>query len=271
MQINADPLSQIAAKHWSAEALAAPDAKPAFDPAIVMRIYNEELGGAGSKPPGLRRVMMLEISQYLENYLWPNFDAATASPQHVVSILLMINEKFRENVPAWACFSTRPVRCVWLLSRRTDCGNNMTALPLLLCALCRLGTVFKNAHVHTCTLLLTLSSSVYKRCFVPACQQEAVPGLFERFVRLRADPEHALKPQERVVHLLFAIHAFQSLESEHVRAQALPLVGLGLWHALSPGRRMLELHSQPYMAKRWRHDQKKVGCYGCTIAALLAA
>lgn len=74
-----------------------------------MRIYNEELGGTSGKPPGLRRVMMLEISQYLENYLWPHFDAAAATPQHVLSILLMINEKFRENVPAWSCFDTRPV------------------------------------------------------------------------------------------------------------------------------------------------------------------
>ena len=107
-EIAADPLSQIAAKHWSAEALAS-DAKPAFDPELVVRIYNEELGGAGKRPPPLRKVMMLEISQYLESYLWPHFDATTASPQHVLSILLMINEKFRENVPAWSTFSSRPV------------------------------------------------------------------------------------------------------------------------------------------------------------------
>ena len=34
--------------------------------------------------------MMLEISQYLENYLWPYFDADTASTAHVMSILVSL-------------------------------------------------------------------------------------------------------------------------------------------------------------------------------------
>lgn len=33
-------------------------------------------------------------------YLWPNFDES-ASYEHIMFIALMINEKFRENVPAW--------------------------------------------------------------------------------------------------------------------------------------------------------------------------
>lgn len=43
--------------------------------------------------------------QYLELYLWPHFDAQAASVTHVLSILLMVNEKFRENVAGWACFT----------------------------------------------------------------------------------------------------------------------------------------------------------------------
>jgi len=191
-EINADPLSQIAAKNWSAAALASEKDRPAFDPELVQSIYNDELGGKAGKQPQLRRVMLLEISQYLENYLWPNFDAETASTAHVISIMLIINEKFRENVSAWACFSSRP---------------------------------------------------------------EAVAGFFNRVVTLRQ--KQKLKPVERVVHLLFTIHAFQSLESEHVRAQMLPMVGLGLWHAMSEGRLALELHTQPDLAKRWRHIAKK--------------
>ncbi len=53
--------------------------------------------------------MMLEVSQYLENYLWPHFDAATATREHVMSIMLMLNEKFRENMEPWLCFRTREV------------------------------------------------------------------------------------------------------------------------------------------------------------------
>lgn len=41
----------------------------------------------------LQRVMILEVSQYLENYLWPNFDPETATFEHVMSMILMVNEK----------------------------------------------------------------------------------------------------------------------------------------------------------------------------------
>lgn len=47
--------------------------------------------------------MVLEFSQYLENYLWPNYRAG-ASNAHVLSIVIMINEKFRERVQVWECF-----------------------------------------------------------------------------------------------------------------------------------------------------------------------
>jgi Intron-binding protein aquarius N-terminus len=46
------------------------------------------------------RVMLLEFSQYLENYLWPNY-SADATRAHALSIAIMINEKFRERAPAW--------------------------------------------------------------------------------------------------------------------------------------------------------------------------
>lgn len=110
LQINADPLSQTAAKNWSAEVRASGADAPAFDAALVQRIYDQELGGQTKKPPVLRRVMLLEISQYLENYLWPHFDPETASLAHIISILLLVNEKFRENVSAWTFLSARPVR-----------------------------------------------------------------------------------------------------------------------------------------------------------------
>jgi hypothetical protein len=49
----------------------------------------------------IRRIMMLEFSQYLENYLWPNYVTSKSSHAHMMSIVIMINEKFRERVPAW--------------------------------------------------------------------------------------------------------------------------------------------------------------------------
>lgn len=135
--------------------------------------------------------------------------------------------------------------------------------------------------------------------------QEAVAGFFSRVIGLRQ--EQKLKPVERVVHLLFTIHAFQSLESEHVRSQVrahstwhlrqqqlapelgtccssgrvlktcrhecrartpqmLPMVGLGLWHALSPGRLALELHAQPELAQSWLKRAKKVRLQSRNVA-----
>ena len=41
-------------------------------------------------------------SAYLEQYLWPHFTASTAAKEHVLSICLMVNEKIKAGVPAWA-------------------------------------------------------------------------------------------------------------------------------------------------------------------------
>lgn len=49
--------------------------------------------------------MLLEFSQYLENYLWKYYEIGKATKAYIVSIATMINEKFRERVYAWECFS----------------------------------------------------------------------------------------------------------------------------------------------------------------------
>ena len=94
-------------------------------------------------------------------------------------VQVMVNEKFRENVPAWNAFSQ---------------------------------------------------------------QAEKFPAFFGRVLALVGGgsgdgSQPALKQtHERVTFLLFIIHVFQSLEQEAVRSQALKLVSLPLWHALSRGR-----------------------------------
>ena len=69
-----------------------------FDASIVDQIYHQEVQGAKFM---IRRIMMLEFSQYLENYLWPNYKPENSSASHVLSIVIMVNEKFRERVSAW--------------------------------------------------------------------------------------------------------------------------------------------------------------------------
>lgn len=91
LEIQRDRLTKIAAANWSKTAA---DPASAFDPDLVKQIYDTELLlTGGRKPVPLQRVMILEVSQYLENYLWPNFDAGTATFEHVMSMILMINEK----------------------------------------------------------------------------------------------------------------------------------------------------------------------------------
>ena len=48
----------------------------------------------------IKRIMLLEFSQYLENFLWKYFNE-DATDAHVLSICLLINEKCRERVPPW--------------------------------------------------------------------------------------------------------------------------------------------------------------------------
>lgn len=49
---------------------------------------------------------MLEFSQYLENYLWPNY-SKDAGHAHLMSIVYMVNEKFRERVEVWPIFENK--------------------------------------------------------------------------------------------------------------------------------------------------------------------
>lgn len=50
----------------------------------------------------LTLIITLSIfSQYLENYLWVNYTPEVSSNAYIMSICCIVNEKFRENVPAW--------------------------------------------------------------------------------------------------------------------------------------------------------------------------
>ncbi|XP_008795569.2 RNA helicase aquarius [Phoenix dactylifera] len=107
LEIQRDRLTKIAAANWLKTG-GADAAAHKFDPELVREIYETELLVSGDrKTVPLQRVMILEVSQYLENYLWPNFDPEAATFEHIMSMILMVNEKFRENVAAWICFHDR--------------------------------------------------------------------------------------------------------------------------------------------------------------------
>ena len=97
-QINADRITQLANKYWAPHTT---DSHLPFNSQIVEDIYVQEICASKFS---IRRIMMLEFSQYLENFLWPNYDASAATRAHTMSIVVMVNEKFRERVQVWEAF-----------------------------------------------------------------------------------------------------------------------------------------------------------------------
>ncbi|XP_036398844.1 RNA helicase aquarius [Megalops cyprinoides] len=100
-QINAEYVTQLANKYWAPHV----KNKLSFDPKVMEDIYQKEI--LQSKF-AIRKIMLLEFSQCLENYLWVNYTPEVSSYAYLMSICCIINEKFRENVPAWEVFKKKP-------------------------------------------------------------------------------------------------------------------------------------------------------------------
>jgi len=101
-QIQSDNLTKYAHEYW---ANPKKTETKEFNAEIVSQIYNKEL--LSNKFP-IKRIMLLEFSQYLENYLWKNFNTKNSRKEHIISICLLVNEKFRERVPPWQAFKKNP-------------------------------------------------------------------------------------------------------------------------------------------------------------------
>ncbi|XP_017796093.1 PREDICTED: intron-binding protein aquarius [Habropoda laboriosa] len=101
-QINADRITQLANKYWAPHTM---DSHLPFNSQIVEDIYIQEICASKFS---IRRIMMLEFSQYLENFLWPNYNSKIATRAHTMSIVVMVNEKFRERVQVWEAFEKNP-------------------------------------------------------------------------------------------------------------------------------------------------------------------
>ncbi|XP_058118487.1 RNA helicase aquarius [Anopheles ziemanni] len=97
-QINADEITFLANRFWAPDTA---NVHEPYNPQIIEDVYRKEICDTRHS---LRRIMMLEFSQYLENYLWPNFDGEQSSRAHLMSIVAMVNEKFREKVEVWKVF-----------------------------------------------------------------------------------------------------------------------------------------------------------------------
>ncbi|KAF8988830.1 hypothetical protein BGZ52_010807 [Haplosporangium bisporale] len=76
-----------------------------FVPQLIERVYNDELV---KHDYSITKLTLLEVSQYLEKFLWPHYDADASSTTHILSIVLMVNEKFRGRFEAWGAFEQSP-------------------------------------------------------------------------------------------------------------------------------------------------------------------
>lgn len=92
----------MANQYWSPHTV---ENHQSYNAHIIEDIYYKEISKSEFS---IRRIMMLEFSQYLENYLWPNYQRGVASHAHMMSIVVMLNEKFRERVDAWVIFNNSP-------------------------------------------------------------------------------------------------------------------------------------------------------------------
>ncbi|CAF1146934.1 unnamed protein product [Adineta steineri] len=109
-QINKDRITLLSEQYWASYALQ----RRAYDRLVVDEIYIKELLGSNFN---LRRIILLEFSQYLENFLWPNLNPDQCSPYHVISVCVMVNEKFRERVQPWDAIIAHPENFGKFLSR----------------------------------------------------------------------------------------------------------------------------------------------------------
>lgn len=100
-QISADRVTFLAQQYWSPDTR---DTHLSYDPQIIEDVYESEVRATDFSN---RRIVVLELSQFLENYVWPNY-SEDASPAHLMLVVILVNEKFRERVPAWDSFVKHP-------------------------------------------------------------------------------------------------------------------------------------------------------------------
>uniref|UniRef100_A0A5F8GCW4 RNA helicase aquarius n=2 Tax=Monodelphis domestica TaxID=13616 RepID=A0A5F8GCW4_MONDO len=96
-QINAEFVTQLACKYWAPHV----KNKSPFDSKVIEAIYEKEIVRSSL-------LILFFIFLYLENYLWINYSPEVSSKAYLMSICCMVNEKFRENVPAWEIFKKKP-------------------------------------------------------------------------------------------------------------------------------------------------------------------
>ncbi|KAG1463391.1 hypothetical protein G6F46_003377 [Rhizopus delemar] len=145
---HADSISKLIEAHLTNKAK--------WKPSVVEEIFNNELLPSNF---AINKLALLESSQYLEKYLWPQYNKK-ASTNHVISIGLMAVEKSRQNI-AWDVFNEDPEKFSTLFQRVTQLiisdDLSITCQRVLLVFLIHCFQSFENELVRTeCLKLVTI-------------------------------------------------------------------------------------------------------------------
>ncbi|XP_030376024.1 RNA helicase aquarius [Scaptodrosophila lebanonensis] len=171
-QFSSDVIWQLSSQYWS------PDTKAEhlpYNADIIERIYVEEITASKNSS---RRINMLEFSQYLEQYLWPNYKREKATHAHLMSIVVMANEKFRERVEVWSVFEQLPDEYPAFFRHVLE-----SCLP-------RQGTKEASSTLRERTALLMFLNHCFNSMEIELCREQA-----KRLVSLSM--WHCLQPRRR--------------------------------------------------------------------------
>ncbi|XP_060647054.1 RNA helicase aquarius [Drosophila nasuta] len=171
-QFSSDVIWQLASQYWS------PDTKAEhlpYNAGIIEQIYADEMSSGKSSA---RRINMLEFSQYLEQYLWPNYKSEKATHAHLMSIVIMANEKFRERVEVWNVFEQLPEQYPAFFRHVLE-----TCLP-------KPGTTENRSTLRERTALLMFLNHCFNSMEIELCREQA-----KRLVSLSM--WHCLQPRRR--------------------------------------------------------------------------
>ncbi|KAI8576105.1 hypothetical protein K450DRAFT_258492 [Umbelopsis ramanniana AG] len=112
VDVQNDPVFALAKKHWDTD-----NHKVKWNAKIVEEIAADYFGSTSWDG---RKVMLLELLQFLEKYLWPHFDLTKSSLNHVLSICVMVNEKCRQHISPWDTITQEGDKFSQLFQRVTD-------------------------------------------------------------------------------------------------------------------------------------------------------
>ena len=232
-QIHQDRLTSLSNQFWSPQTL---KKHMDYNSSVIEDIYKTDLNIRETTI--VRRAMLLEYSQYLENYLWPNFNAKNCTKAHVMSIIMMVNEKFRERVPAWSCFQKKPEEFPGFFHRVMELSLKPVG------KFTGFDDILPGTEVIECT-----SEEPGE---IKNGDKDSDNGHSSTTV---TDVTITLKEQSII--LVFLDHCFTSLEIDLVREQIQRLVSLSMWMSMMESRRDHELKNCATWKKYWKAIIKK--------------